>query len=100
VLLQQGLNASLLLKNGERYTGIFSSVSDSHYVIKMARKQASQGKQTNGIIDELVGAGPERTLSFNVQDVVDLSVDEVRFDKMQARAQNGMYTTQALTFTF
>jgi hypothetical protein len=75
-------------------------MSDGRYIIKMAKKLPSQGKQANGVSDESVGVGPDKTLSLNVQDVVDLSVNEVRFDKTLSRAQNGMYRVAHLSFIF
>ncbi|KIW05220.1 hypothetical protein, variant 2 [Verruconis gallopava] len=88
----KGLNATLLLKNGDRYTGVFSSISNGQYIVKMAKKLSAQGKQPNGVNDEAAGAGPDRTLALNVQDVVDLAVNEVRFDKTHGRGQNGAST--------
>lgn len=55
----------------------------------MARKTSSSGKQTNGVTGEEVGEGPERSLTLETGDVVDLKVDGVRLDKSQGRAQNG-----------
>ena len=86
----QGLLATIVLMNGERYSGIFSSMSDSRYIIKMAKKLSSQNKQANGVVDEVIGTGPDRVLSFDIQDVVHLSVDNVRLDKSQSRAQSGI----------
>jgi hypothetical protein len=88
-LNKQGLNATLLLKNGDRYNGIFSTVSDNRYIIKMAKKLPSQGGQANGVAVEQAGTGPDRTLSLNTNEVVDLHVDDVRFDKSLSRGQNG-----------
>jgi hypothetical protein len=79
----------LFLKNGDRYNGIFSTVSDGRYTIKMAKKLPSQGGHANGIASEQAGTGPDRTLSFNINDVVDLHANDVRFDKSLSRGQNG-----------
>lgn len=89
LVFHQGLNATLTHKNGERYSGIFSSLSDKGYTIKMARKIPSSGKQSNGVTEEQVGEGPDRTLTLEVGDVIDCKVDGVRLDKSQGRAQNG-----------
>lgn len=76
-------------KNGDRYSGIFSSLGDKGYTIKMARKMSSSGKQSNGVTGEEAGEGDERSLTLATSDVVDLKVDGVRLDKPQGRAQNG-----------
>ncbi|QDS76612.1 hypothetical protein FKW77_007733 [Venturia effusa] len=85
----KGLNATLIHKNGDRYFGIFSSLGDKGYTIKMARKAPSPNKQSNGVAEEEVGEGSERSLTLETSDVVDLKVDNVRLDKSQGRAQNG-----------
>ncbi|TID15673.1 hypothetical protein E6O75_ATG08001 [Venturia nashicola] len=85
----KGLNATLIHKNGDRYSGIFSTLTDKGYTIKMARKTSSSGKHPNGVTGDEVGEGDERSLTLATTDVVDLRVDGVRLDKSQGRAQNG-----------
>jgi PAB1-binding protein PBP1 len=58
----------------------------------MAKKLSSSGKQSNGITDDNVGDGPDRTLTLDVKEVVDCKVDGVRLDKSQARSQNGEHS--------
>lgn len=55
----------------------------------MAKKLPGYGRQANGVTDEHVGTGPDRTLLLKMNDVVDLAVSEVRFDKSLSRGQNG-----------
>ena len=55
----------------------------------MAKKLPAHGRQANGVADEAIGSGPDRILALNMNDVVDLSVNEVRFDKSVVRGQNG-----------
>ncbi|KAF2424816.1 hypothetical protein EJ08DRAFT_410011 [Tothia fuscella] len=84
-----GLNAIITLKSGERYTGTFSSnSSSSRYQIKMAKKLAPAGKQTNGAAEDFVGKGQDRDMDFDVANVVDLALQNVRFEK--PKAQNGV----------
>lgn len=58
----------------------------------MAKKTSSSGKQSNGVIEEQVGEGPDRALTIGVSDTADLKVDGVRLDKSQGKAQNGEET--------
>jgi len=55
----------------------------------MARKLPSSGKQANGVAGEYVGDGHDRTMTFEIADVVDLALESVRLDKTPAKAQNG-----------
>lgn len=89
----QGLTATVTLKNGDRYTGIFSSAqpesSPSQYTLKMVRKLPSHGKQANGVAHEQAGEGSDRSMLFEVSDVLDLSLESVRLDH-KVKTQNGM----------
>lgn len=57
----------------------------------MAKKLPAHGRQANGVVDEAVGSGPDRILMLNMNDVVDLLVNDVRFDKTMSRGQNGKH---------
>lgn len=87
----KGLNATFLLKNGDRISGIFSGIDGEQYSLKMAKRLPSRGSQTNGAStkEEHDGHGEDRTMHFHVHDVVDLSVENARFDKLHTRAPNG-----------
>jgi hypothetical protein len=81
---QQGKDATITLKNGEQYTGVFSGGSfeatKTLYVIKMAKQTQSGHEQANGnsaVSAEYVGEGEEHVMSFDVQDTIDLFVQDV-----------------------
>jgi hypothetical protein len=85
------------LKNGERFTGIFSSASldspQSRYTMKMTRKVPSAEVQSNGAGNddgEYVGAGEDHVMQFEKEDVVDLFISNVSFDKAAVKTQNGL----------
>ncbi|KAK7555732.1 PAB1 binding protein-like protein [Phyllosticta citricarpa] len=91
-----GYEANVTLKNGERFTGIFSAPSleqqEHRYVLKMTKKLPSSSGQTNGAAEphsEYCGAGPEHKMAFDVKDVVLLNADGVSTDKAQAKPRNG-----------
>lgn len=98
-LLFQGLSATLTLRNGEQYTGIFSGgspdASDSRYTLKMVKRLSAGGQQqSNGVAevsDEYVGQGEDHVMAFDSQDVVDLNVSNVSTDRSRARGQNGLF---------
>lgn len=72
-----------MLKNGEQFTGVFDSVSlepnKTHYTIKMARKINASQQQTNGTteLSEFMGEGEDHAMSFDGQDIIDLSARDV-----------------------
>jgi PAB1-binding protein PBP1 len=68
---------SVFLKNGGYFTGIFSAAStdsnDARVTLKYTRKSTSQPDQP----DELVGEGQDHVMRFWLQDIVDLSVNNL-----------------------
>ncbi|KAF2142360.1 uncharacterized protein K452DRAFT_249013 [Aplosporella prunicola CBS 121167] len=90
-----GLMATVTLKSGERFHGVFSTASLDHelrYAFKMVKRLPSSGAQVNGAAesqDEYCGSGPEHCMAFDVKDVVSLNVDGVSMDKTQAKSRNG-----------
>ncbi|GAB7342085.1 hypothetical protein MBLNU457_g0363t1 [Dothideomycetes sp. NU457] len=97
-----GMDATVTLKNGEQFAGVFSGATteqnNSSYVLKMTRrtKHASTA-QLNGDSassdqsDQLVGQGPDHAMAFNAQDVIDLSVPSVNLSTaVTAPASNGV----------
>jgi hypothetical protein len=94
----QGLDATLTLKNGEQFQGVFSggtfdSMTKSRYVLKMVRRTRSPGEaHVNGDVDvpdEYIGEGDDHTMSFDAQDTVSFAVDDVVTASAQP-AQNGI----------
>lgn len=90
----QGLPATVTLKSGERFSGIFSSSSleqqEYRYTFKMVKRLPSLGGQVNGTSeshDEYCGVGRDYRMTFEVKDVVVLNVDNVSMDK--AKTKNG-----------
>ncbi|KAL2794201.1 hypothetical protein BJX66DRAFT_304256 [Aspergillus keveii] len=77
-----GLAATVTTRNGDEFTGIFSSSSlepsDSSITLKMTQRQSKQDQnRTNGVSDStspFIGSAPEHSVTFNVNDVVDISV--------------------------
>ncbi|EOD47508.1 putative pab1 binding protein [Neofusicoccum parvum UCRNP2] len=87
-----GLTATVTLKSGERFSGIFSSSSleqqESRYTFKMVKRLPSLGGQVNGTsesYDEYCGVGRDHRMTFDVKDVVVLNVDNVSMDKTKTR---------------
>jgi len=87
----------LTLKNGEKFTGVFSgSHTDSSdknvYTLKMVKRtRLASHQQTNGnteLPDEYAGEGDDHTMQFDVQDTAALSVANVVTANAHA-TQNG-----------
>ncbi|OCK81729.1 hypothetical protein K432DRAFT_8142 [Lepidopterella palustris CBS 459.81] len=95
-----GLQANITLKNGEKYTGVFSGASldpaELRYVFKMVKRvQLTSDSQVNGMsetVDDYVGVGDTHVMTFDIGDVADLNVQSVVLDKVQAKPQNGLST--------
>lgn len=103
----QGLPATISLRSGDRYTGIFSSViyeqSDAKYLLKMVKKVGNTDKQINGAIDSVdayVGAGQDHTMTFPLRDV-HFNCDNVPAELPKAKAgQNGRFLARTLRSRF
>ncbi|KAL8646566.1 MAG: hypothetical protein Q9210_006062 [Variospora velana] len=97
-----GLSATVTVKNGEAFSGIFFGASldgsDQAYLLKMVQKvRASDKTEPNGSPDtygDFIGSGEDYAMSFDTKDVVHLAVDGVTFD-ISERAQNGSFRTDA-----
>lgn len=95
---RQGLPATVTLKNGEQFSGIFSGASttptDGRYILKMVKRVgAPAGHQTNGAVelsDEYIGEGEDHVLAIDMQDTVDLEVRNVDLEGSQIKAASGM----------
>ncbi|KAL9601326.1 MAG: hypothetical protein Q9219_002621 [cf. Caloplaca sp. 3 TL-2023] len=91
-----GFSASVTVKGGETYSGIFSGASlegnDHCYLLKMVQKvRAGEKAEANGNHDthgDYIGYGKDHAMSFDVKDVLDLVVDSVTFD-VRDKTQNG-----------
>ncbi|KAK4549685.1 hypothetical protein LTR36_004986 [Oleoguttula mirabilis] len=102
-----GQDATLTLKNGEQFTGVFSggsfdSVAKTQYVLKMAKRtRLPSHQQVNGTVempDEYTGDGEDHVMTFDVQDTVDLAVTDVTTSSAQP-AQNGSISSSFRTDT-
>ncbi|KAL2872145.1 putative PAB1 binding protein (Pbp1) [Aspergillus lucknowensis] len=80
-----GLTTTITTRNGDEFSGIFSSSSlepsDSSITLKMAQRQSKQDQhRSNGVSDAtspFLGSAPEHSVTFNVNDVVGISVPNV-----------------------
>ena len=82
----QGLDATLTLKSGEQFTGVFSggsfeSTAKHQYILKMVKQtRPPSQQQTNGATEtpsEYVGEGEDHVMMFDKEDTVDLAVTDV-----------------------
>ncbi|KAF5863023.1 hypothetical protein ETB97_010831 [Aspergillus alliaceus] len=93
-----GLTTTITTKNGDKYTGIFSSSSlepsDSSFVLKMVQRLTKQEQnRTNGVSDAttpFLGSAPDHSMSFDVKDVLDIFVPNVSTSDVTAKAANGV----------
>lgn len=94
----QGLNASVTVRSGDVFSGIFFGASienqDISYLLKMVQqtKAADKTDTTNGVKDtsmDYIGVGEDHSMSFEGKDVLNVAVDGVIFSA-QEKQQNGM----------
>lgn len=91
-----GLNATVTVKTGEAFSGIFFGAStennETTYILKMVQQIKTMEKsEVNGARDDLgafVGVGDDHTMIFDIQDVTDLAVEGVGLGT-QDKHQNG-----------
>lgn len=94
-----GLTATVTLKNGEVFSGIFFGASLEHnestYILKMVQQiKTTEKSEVNGTQDEMgafVGVGEDHTMLFDIHDVTDLAVEGVGLGA-QDKHQNGSTT--------
>lgn len=88
-----GCSATVTVKSGELFQGIFSGASlepfDSRYVLKMVRKVSGPTVNGSGDHPEYSGYGDDFAMTFSTTDVVDLSVQNVTPGKSQSKVPNG-----------
>ena len=83
--LSQGNDATVTLKNGEQFTGIFSGASleaaKPQYILKMVRRtRPPTHQQANGDVEspsEYAGEGEDHMMVIDKEDTVDLHVPDV-----------------------
>ncbi|KAJ5379336.1 hypothetical protein N7509_012455 [Penicillium cosmopolitanum] len=92
-----GLHTTITTKNGDKYTGIFSSstleASDSSFLLKMVQRTSQENQpKSNGVSDvttPYLGAAPEHSMAFDVKDIADISVPNVSPAEVSAKETNG-----------
>ncbi|KAG9622074.1 hypothetical protein KCV04_g13411, partial [Aureobasidium melanogenum] len=86
-----GMEVAVFLKNGEKFTGVFSSAStepaDPRLTLKFTKKLSQQTNGTTDQSDAYVGEGEDHAMSFSLPDVVDLSVTNLFLAASETRAQ-------------
>ncbi|KKK21078.1 hypothetical protein P175DRAFT_0473478 [Aspergillus ochraceoroseus IBT 24754] len=95
-----GLNTTVTTRNGDKFTGIFSysslEPSESTFVLKMVQRQAKPEQQrANGVSEvasPFLGSAPDHSVSFDLKDVVDVSVPNVSTTDVLAKTSNGAST--------
>ncbi|KAI6800854.1 hypothetical protein KC361_g2108 [Hortaea werneckii] len=102
-----GQDATLTLKNGEQFSGVFSggafdSPSKCQYVLKMVKRtKLPAQQQMNGDTElsaEYIGEGEDHSMAFDVQEAIDLSVKDVTTVDAKPM-QNGSATSSFRTDT-
>ena len=89
--------ATLVMRNGEQYSGVFSGAvldpADLRYTLKMAKRlNSSLEQQANGsssTATEFLGAGDDHAMTFAVQDVVELIVPQVVINRTPQKYNKG-----------
>ncbi|KAK5718957.1 poly(A)-binding protein binding protein [Elasticomyces elasticus] len=115
-----GLDATIGLKSGEQFTGVFTGFSSAanggKYILSMVRRthaapphqQNNENAQTNGHAtptptaessEEFIGEGEDHTMAFDVQDTTCLSVDNVLVSAPPTAQQNGTAVQPAVAGT-
>ncbi|KAF2461670.1 hypothetical protein BDY21DRAFT_92512 [Lineolata rhizophorae] len=89
-----GLTAYVTLADGEQYCGIFSGATlepyEARYVLKMVKRVPAEDQKTNGTTEQpYIGVGEDHVMTFDLQDVVDLEVNNVT-SPMTRGSQNGV----------
>lgn len=98
-----GCAATVTVKGGDRYSGVFSGASlettEPAYVLKMVKQLVSnQNEHTNGFgetHDEYVGYGDDHAMTFEIKDVIDLAVSNVFTEKLHSKLGNGLICSSA-----
>ncbi|KAL3435241.1 hypothetical protein BDV09DRAFT_76007 [Aspergillus tetrazonus] len=94
-----GLSTTVTTKNGDQFTGILSSstleANESSVTLKMTHRHSKQEQQrANGVSDvasPFFGSAPDHIMTFNMSDVLDVSVLNVTTTDLSAKP-NGATT--------
>lgn len=90
------MTAVITTKNGEKFTGIFSSstleASESSFVLKMVRSDQPKQNGANNTASPFLGLAPDHTMVFDTKDVVDISVANVSPADVTSKPSNGMHS--------
>ncbi|KAJ6036160.1 SM domain found in ataxin-2 [Penicillium herquei] len=92
-----GLNTTITTKNGDKYTGIFSSStlepSESSFSLKMVQRVSDDNQsKTNGVsqvASPYLGTGIDHAMAFDIRDVADISVPNVVPAEVSVKESNG-----------
>ncbi|KAJ5637659.1 SM domain found in ataxin-2 [Penicillium lividum] len=91
-----GLRTIIITKNGDKFTGIFSSStlesSDSSFSLKMVQRVDENHSKVNGASDIAIpylGTGIDHAMSFDIRDVADISVPNVVPAEVSVKESNG-----------
>lgn len=92
-----GLPTTITTKNGDKFTGIFSSstleASDSSFLLKMVQRVSQENlPNSNGASNgtsSYLGAAPEHSMAFDVKDIADIAVPNVSPAEVSAKESNG-----------
>ncbi|KAI5257089.1 hypothetical protein E4T42_01160 [Aureobasidium subglaciale] len=86
-----GLEVALCLKNGDKFSGIFSAdsitSSDSRVILKYTRRATQHVNGATDQSNDYVGEGEHHVKTFGFQDVLDLSVSNLYLSAPEAKAQ-------------
>lgn len=90
------MTAVVSTKNGEKFTGIFSSstleASESSFVLKMVQRSDQQKHNgANNAAVPFLGSAPDHSMVFDTKDIVDISVADVSPADVTLKPSNGMY---------
>ena len=90
--------ATLTMKNGEHYSGVFSGAvlesAEMRYTLKMVKNVNLSVEQANGnssMANGFLGVGDDHAMTFSVQDVAELVVSQVVIDRAQQKYNKGIY---------
>lgn len=92
-----GLVTTVITKNGDKFSGVFSSSTlepnDSSFVLKMAHRPSQQEQsQTNGVSEvasPYLGSAPDHSMVFDIKDIVDISVANVSTSDVLTKSSKG-----------
>ena len=91
------MTASITVKNGDVFTGVFFGTTmenhQSAYLMKMVEQVKSGTKaESNGIQDcsgGFIGSGDDFAMSFDTKEVTDLAVEGITFDSLHKMPNGG-----------